>query len=198
MKEGSAMNGSVVRCSGKAVVWAFLLAGTVMVSFAQAQEEMTPIPMISGIEMLKVGAVAPDFALKDLKGGAYDLGEVLKTNKGVVVFFWSIFCEPCKAELPVIQELTNTYREKGIDFTGIILDGVPMKEAVAAFIKQENYSFRTLLDEKNEDESFVVSDPYGVAGTPTLYILDAKRVVKFSVVGRETKEKLEAAIKSLL
>ncbi len=192
------MIGSGFRCPGMVLVGALLMAGAVLISSAQAQEEMTPIPMISGIEMLKVGATAPDFTLKDLKGNAYSLGEQLKTRKGAVVFFWSIFCEPCKAELPVIQDLLGAYGDKGIDFTGIILDGVPMKEAVAAFIKQENYSFRTLLDETNEDESFKVSDPYGVAGTPTLYILDSKRAVKFAVVGREAKEKLEAAIKSLL
>jgi peroxiredoxin len=176
----------------------FALAAGLWASPALASEEMTPIPMISGIEMLKVGSTAPDFTLKDIGNTAFTLSQELGTRKGVVLFFWSIFCEPCKAELPVIQELAVTYRDKGIDFVGVILDGGPMKEAVNAFLKQEKYNFRTLMDETNEDESFKVSDPYGVAGTPTLYILDAKRVVKFSVVGRETKEKLETVIKTLL
>jgi cytochrome c biogenesis protein CcmG/thiol:disulfide interchange protein DsbE len=175
-----------------------LLVGGFGVAPARAAEEMTPIPMISGIEMLKLGSVAPDFSLKDIGNANYTLSQELSTRKGIVIFFWSIFCEPCKAELPVIQELTVAYREKGIDFVGVILDGGPMKEAVNAFLKQEKYNFKTLMDETNEDESFKVSDPYGVAGTPTLYILDANRVVKFAVVGRETKEKLETVIKSLL
>jgi len=175
-----------------------LLAGALLPIAPAAAEEMTPIPMISGIEMLKIGGPAPDFSLKDLEGQNFVLSEALKSRKGAVVFFWSIFCEPCKAELPVIQELAVAYGDKGIDFVGVILDGAPMKEAVNAFIKQEKYTFHTLLDEKDEEEAFKVSDPYGVAGTPTLYILDNKQVVKFSVVGRETKEKLEAAIKSLL
>lgn len=181
----------------QAVSTAILLAGILLAPVAGHAEEMTPIPMISGIEMLKVGSPAPDFTLKDLAGATFTLSEALKEKKGAVVFFWSIFCEPCKAELPVLQELINSYGEKGVDFVGIILDGAPMKEAVNAFITQEKYTFRTLIDEKDEEEAFKVSDPYGVAGTPTLYVLDPQRVVKFSVVGRETKENLEAQIKSL-
>jgi thiol-disulfide isomerase/thioredoxin len=186
---------SIIRISPAAL----LLAAMASVGGpAFAAEEMTPIPMISGIEMLKVGTVSPDFTLKDLANANFTLSQELASRKGVVLFFWSIFCEPCKAELPVLQELANAYRDKGIDFVGVILDGGPMKEAVNAFIKQEKYNFRTLMDETNEDESFKVSDPYGVAGTPTLYILDASRKVKFSVVGRESKEKLESVIKTLL
>ncbi len=177
---------------GLALMW-----GGSFASSALAESDMTPIPMISGIEMLKEGGVAPDFTLKDLTGAPFTLSQVLQEKKGVLIFFWSIFCEPCKEELPILQELTDAYRDKGVDFVGVILDGQPMKEAVNAFLKQEKHTFRTLIDESNEDESFLVSDPFGVAGTPTLYLLDKNRKVILAVVGRTTKEKLEEAIRKL-
>lgn len=161
-------------------------------------EEMTPIPMISGIEMLKVGDTAPDFTIQDIEGNEFSMKGALGEGNGVLIFFWSIFCEPCKQELPIIQELTDAYLEKGIKVVGVVLDGTPMKEAISAFIGQENYSFRVLIDELNPDESFKVSDPYGVAGTPTLYVINSNSEVLFSKVGRASKEEVEAAIKQVL
>lgn len=171
---------------------------TVAVGLVFAQEEMTPIPMISGIEMLKVGDQAPDFQVGDISGTDFSMKTTLDSSKGVLIFFWSIFCEPCKAELPVIQKLSKTYKEKGIEFVGVSIDGSPMKDAISAFLKQEDYGFQALIDELNPDESFKVSDPYGVAGTPTVYIIDGSGVVRFAKVGRASEEELEEVIKQVL
>jgi len=165
---------------------------------SHALEDLTPIPMISGIEMLKVGDKVPDFTVGDLEGNAFNMKSTLDSKKGVLIFFWSIFCEPCKAELPVIQELSRAYKEKGIEFVGVAIDGSPMKDAISAFVKQENYGFLALIDELNPDESFKVSDPYGVAGTPTVYIIDSSGVVRFARVGRASREELEKIIKQVL
>jgi peroxiredoxin len=170
----------------------------VAVGLVFAQEDLTPIPMISGIEMLKVGDKAPDFTVGDLSGAVFNMNTAIEANKGVFIFFWSIFCEPCKAELPIIQKLSKTYKEKGIDFIGVSIDGSPMKEAISAFTKQEDFGFQALIDELNPDESFKVSDPYGVAGTPTVYIVDGKGVVRFAKVGRASEEELEEVIKQIL
>ena len=190
------MIGKIIRCTLISLLPLLIVASGV--STVLAQETSTPIPMISGIEMLKVGDTAPDFTVGDLDGVKFNMKSTLETKRGVLIFFWSIFCEPCKAELPVIQELSRTYRDKGIEFVGVSIDGYPMKDAIAAFLKQEDYGFVPLLDELNPDESFQVSDPYGVAGTPTLYILDSDGVVKFAKVGRASEEELEEVIKQIL
>lgn len=171
---------------------------TVAVGSVFAQEDLTPIPMIAGIEMLKVGDQAPDFQVGDLSGNLFNMKKTLNSSKGVLIFFWSIFCEPCKAELPILQKLSRKYKEKGIEFVGVSIDGSPMKDAISAFVKQEDYGFRALIDELNPDESFKVSDPYGVAGTPTVYIIDSEGVVRFAKVGRASEEELEEVIKQLM
>jgi peroxiredoxin len=171
---------------------------TVAVGSVFAQEDLTPIPMISGIEMLKVGDTAPDFTVGDISGNIFNMKTTLNSSKGVLIFFWSIFCEPCKAELPIIQKLYETYNTQGIEFMGVSLDGSPMKDAISGFVKQENYSFQALIDELNPDESFKVSDPYGVAGTPTVYIIDSEGKVRFGKVGRASEEELEKVIKQIL
>ena len=171
---------------------------TVGVGSVFALEDLTPIPMISGIEMLKVGDQAPDFEVGDISGNNFNMKTTLDSGKGVLIFFWSIFCEPCKAELPVIQSLSKAYKDKGVAFVGVSIDGSPMKDAIAAFVKQEDFGFLPLIDELNPDESFKVSDPYGVAGTPTVYIIDGNGVVKFAKVGRASEEEMEKVIKQML
>lgn len=180
----------------KVAVIAALLA--VVPTGTSAQNEMTPIPMISGIEMLKVGDIAPDFSVQDLAGTPFNLKENLGDKKGVFIFFWSIFCEPCKEELPVLQDLAAIYQAQGIEFIGVAIDGRPMKEAIQGFINQEGYTFKPLIDELNPDESFKIADPYGVAGTPTLYLMDKDGIIKYAKVGKSSREELEKVIKQVL
>jgi len=190
------------KCARFSFLISFLVLMVLLAAPLYAQEsdekEMTPIPMISGIEMLKVGDVVPEFNIQDITGVDFSMKGAISQGKGVLIFFWSIFCEPCKSELPIIQELTEEYKDKGIQVVGVSLDGMPMKDAIKAFIDQEAYSFYVLLDELNPDESFKISDPYGVAGTPTLYFVDREGIVRFSKVGRASKEEIETIIKQAL
>ena len=194
------MNRSILKITCRLVLITLLPLFVVMAIAGEvsAQDELTPIPMISGIEMLKHGDQAPDFTVGDITGAQFNMQTTIDSNKGILIFFWSIFCEPCKAELPVIQKLSKAYKEKGIEFIGVSIDGSPMKDAISAFVKQEDFGFLALIDELNPDESFKVSDPYGVAGTPTVYIIDGQGVVRFAKVGRASEEELEDIIKKVL
>ena len=182
-----------------------VVAAAVLASFGavcSAEEKaMTPlgggIPMIEGIKMLEPGAAAPDFTLKDTKGEAFHLAD-LKGKKPVLLVFWSIFCEPCRFEMPVIQKLSDKYKAQGFEVVSVVLDGEPLKSSIDGFIKQENYTIRTLIDELDAKEMFKVADPYGVGGTPTIYIVDRLGKVFMAKSGRIKEEDLEKAIQSVL
>lgn len=177
----------------------FLLAGAGP-AFAQ-DKPMTPlsggIPMIEGIKMLDVGAPAPDFSIKDTGGNLFSLAAE-KGQKAVLIIFWSIFCEPCRAEMPAIQKMYEKYRDKGLEVVSIALDGEPLKSSIVGFAKQEGYSFRVLIDELDASEMFKVADPYGVAGTPTTYLLDRGGKVVLAKAGILKEEDLEKAIRTVL
>jgi peroxiredoxin len=165
------------------------------------EKEMTPlsgaIPMIEGIKMLEVGAQAPDFRIKDANGVTFHYAEE-KGKNSVLMVFWSIFCEPCRAEMPFIQKMYEKYKENGLNVVSIALDGEPLKNSIVGFVKQEGYTFRILIDELDAKEMFKAADPYGVAGTPTIYLLDKTGKVMLAKAGRMTEEELEKAIQSLL
>lgn len=183
---------------------AILAAAVTMVLLAagaSAEEKtMTPlsggVPMIEGIKMLEVGALAPDFTIRDTAGVPYDFREE-KGKRPSLLVFWSIFCEPCRFEMPAVQKLHEKYSGR-LSVVSIALDGEPLKNSIVGFVKQEGYTFRVLVDELDEKEMFKVADPYGVAGTPTLYVVDRAGKIAMAKVGRIKEEELEKAIQSVL
>lgn len=156
------------------------------------------IPMIEGIQMLAPGKDAPDFTIKDTEGKPFTFSSLKSQGRPAVLVFWSIFCEPCRFEMPFIQKMYDRYKEKGLDVVSIALDGEPLKNSIAGFVKQEGYTFRVLIDELDENEAFKVSDPYGVGGTPTLFVVDRAGKVTFGKAGRVKDEEIEKAITSVI
>ncbi len=180
------------------LIWSLFIVSIVMasgVAYAQ-QEGFTPIPVIKGIDSLKPGDKAPLFAVKDLSGSTFDFSKEIGTRAFMLVF-WSIYCEPCREEMPLIEKLANQYRAKGMDIMTVNLDGDPFLEAVKGFVKQGKYSFRVLMDELL-DENFKIADPYNVAGTPVAYIISKSGKIVFTKVGRATEEELTTQIDKAL
>jgi len=169
-------------------------------SFAQ-EKNVTPlsggVPMIEGIKMLEVGAAAPDFTIRDTEGKVFNVAEE-RGKAPFILVFWSIFCEPCRVEMPIVQRLYEKHKDAGLSVLSIALDGEPLKNSIVGFVKQEGYTFRVLIDELDEKEMFKVADPYGVGGTPTIYLVDRGGKVALAKVGRFKEEDLEKAIQSVL
>jgi len=168
-------------------------------AFAQ-EKNMTPlsggVPMIEGIKPLEAGAAAPDFAIRDTDGKAFNFAEE-KGKAPSILVFWSIFCEPCRVEMPIVQKLHEKYRD-ALTILAVALDGEPLKNSIVGFVKQEGYTFRILIDELDGKEMFKVADPYGVGGTPTLYLVDRAGKVAYTKIGLFKEEDLEKAIQSAL
>ena len=168
-------------------------------AFAQ-EKNMTPlsggVPMIEGIKPLEAGAAAPDFAIRDTEGKAFNFAQE-KGKAPSILVFWSIFCEPCRVEMPIVQRLHEKYRD-ALTVLAVALDGEPLKNSIVGFVKQEGYTFRVLIDELDEKEMFKVADPFGVGGTPTIFLVDRAGKVTFARIGRFKEEDLEKAIQSAL
>jgi len=168
-------------------------------AFAE-EKAMTPlsggVPMVEGIKMLEAGAAAPDFAVKDTEGKVFNFGEE-KLKAPSLLVFWSIFCEPCRVEMPIVQRLHEKYPD-ALTVLAVALDGEPLKNSIVGFVKQEGYTFRVLIDELDQKEMFKVADPFGVGGTPTIFLVEKGGKVSLAKVGKVKEEDLEKAVQSVL
>ncbi|MBI5117520.1 TlpA family protein disulfide reductase [Candidatus Poribacteria bacterium] len=159
-------------------------------------EEGAFTPMIKDITMLKVGDKAPMFEVSDVRGNRLKLSDRIGKNV-IVLVFWSVYCEPCKSSMPAYNDIYRRYHRKGLDFYAVNMDGAEMSNAIRAFVEQENIQLTVLLDEP-EGDSLRIADPYGVQGTPTIYVIDKGGRIVFSKAGTVTYEELSSVVKKEL
>jgi thiol-disulfide isomerase/thioredoxin len=125
---------------------------------------------------MKKGNIAPDIAFKEL---GYLNG--VKQNQLIalsqiqtpytLVFFGASWCPKCNEEMPLAIKNYSKWKNLGIEVVYVSLDTEP-----AAFEQSVNsYPFYAYCDYKKWD-STPVKD-YFVFGTPTFYLLDAKREI---------------------
>ena len=88
---------------------------------------------------LALGDVMMDFTVTDCEGTEYQLSELLKEKKAVVLNFWYLKCEPCKMEFPFVQE---AYKDCGEDVAFLAMNPVDgTDEKVSAFKTENNLTF---------------------------------------------------------
>lgn len=129
---------------------------------------------------VKVGEPAPDFTLRDLAGQSVTLSS-FRGKKAVYMDFWATWCGPCKAALPGLQDLSDKFKDEGLEV--VTIDQGESLEQVRYFIDRKHYSFRVLLDSDN-----AVGDTYGVRGIPTAVLVDKRGVVQSISVGNMSSE----------
>ncbi len=169
---------------------------------ARAQEKANPplspgTPMNEEMRMLDVGVLAPGFSLKDTDGIPFLFAEQ-RGKKPVLFVFWSMFCEPCRFEMPIVQKMHSRYKDAGLDVVAVNIDGEPLKSSILGFVKQEGYTFKVLIDELDSRDAFKAADPFGVAGTPTLFLIDRTGKIALARAGRMKEEDLEKAVQAVL
>jgi peroxiredoxin len=175
----------------------FLLAS----GLALAQEKEAPPPdgpsgAFEKVPLLAVGAAAPEFRLADVFGADRSYGSEGR-GKPLLLAFFSVFCEPCNAELSILQKIRQKYGG-GLDVAAVSLDGEVLKSTVAGFAKQEGYTFRVLMDEVTERQTFRVAESYRVTEMPTLYLVDGSGRIAFAGTGLVAEDTLVKAVQAAI
>lgn len=87
----------------------------------------------------KLGDMVMDFAITGLDGTEYTLSELLEDKKAVVLNFWYLECQPCKAEFPFLQE---AYAKHSEDIAVLGMNPINTDtDAIAAFQKEMGITF---------------------------------------------------------
>jgi len=145
--------------------------------------------LASGGWAAEKGAQAPDFSLVDISGNTVSLGQM--KDKVVLVNFFTIWCQPCRHEMPDLNAIYKENKDKGLSMVGIGLNADPNQLKV--LVKQLNLDYPVLLGTEQ------VNKAYGdIVGVPTTFIIDKQGKIAEKIVGARKKEEFLQVIKPLL
>lgn len=141
-----------------------------------------------------VAGIQP-FSARDLSGKPVNLGDHLGRDV-VFLSFWATYCEPCKAEMPILQRWHDTYQEDGLAIVSVALDGPDTAAEVAPYIRKQGYSFPVVLDESGDIAQAL--NPSSTAPYAILLGRDGKVVRRITGFQPSEAPHLEAELKGLL
>lgn len=117
---------------------------------------------------------APDFTLHAMSGSNLRLQE--QRGRVVLVNFWATWCEPCRAEMPSLEQLAASQRDTGLRVIAVnFREGEP---AVRRFIGNTPLSLPIVRDADG-----AAARAFGINIFPSTVAIDRQGRTRFIVVG---------------
>ncbi|NLY80954.1 MAG: thiol-disulfide oxidoreductase ResA [Lysinibacillus sp.] len=112
-----------------------------------------------------VGDPAPNFIGKTLTGEKLELKE--HATEKTLINFWGTWCEPCKREMPALENVYSQYKDEGFSIVSVNLG--QSNFVVEQFIEQYNLSFPVIID---KDKS--IRQAYYVGNLPVSFLINSE------------------------
>jgi thiol-disulfide isomerase/thioredoxin len=150
------------------------IAAVVVIAAVAGWYVLQPAAPGASPSIATVGAPAPQIALPVVGGGTSNLAA--DRGKVVLVNFWATWCEPCKSEMPALQQLADHLQDQPFR-----LYSVDLQEDAAAiqqFEQQYGLNLYAVIDEDG-----TATRAYGVRALPSTFLIDQNGVLKLQRLG---------------
>ena len=117
-----------------------------------------------------IGQPAPELGIeKFLQAPEGEKSLSALKGKVVVLEFWATWCAPCVAEIPHLNQLSEEFRDKQVQFISVTDEG---EDVIAPFLKRQEMKSWIGLD--TDRSAF---EAYGVKGIPRTFLIDQKGII---------------------
>ena len=120
------------------------------------------------------GGATPPLAMRDLDGVQHRLQDY--RGKVVLVNFWATWCEPCRDEMPSMQQLRQ--KLAGRPFEVLAINLAESEQKVEEFLRRFPLDFTIMLDRNSEARR-----EWKVKVLPTSFVIAPDGRIRYSVVG---------------
>ena len=135
----------------------------------------------------QIGAPAIPFDLKMLDGKSISL--MSYRGKPLIINFFASWCDPCREEMPLINELAARSANDGYSVLAIAVED--SRAAVTEYAKEFKLNLPIALDLNS-----TVKRAYRIFGPPATFFMDSQGTIRDVVVGPLTLQRLSAALKN--
>ena len=149
-----------------------------------------PSGEVSRGESSSLTKTAPDFTLATVDGGTVRLSSF--RGRVVLVDFWATWCGPCRAEIPNLKEVRESFASRGFEIIGVSLDDSG-PEAVRAFTEEYGIDYPVVLGSQELTQQYG-----GIQAIPTAFLVDREGRIVERFVGFKPVATLRERIEPLL
>ena len=176
---------------GALIIVGLVVAGFSFVRFDQniSPEQVVSQPISSNLETApEKGALAPDFALKNLDGELVRLSDF--RGQPVLINLWATWCGPCRLEMPAFEKRFQMYKDDG--FIVLAVDFDEPVDDVTSFRDELGLTFELLLDPGAEVQQLYRNRTY-----PSSFFVDGEGVIQVQHIGVMTEGQLDGYLEQL-
>jgi thiol-disulfide isomerase/thioredoxin len=139
----------------------------------------------------------PDLKIIDAQGYQQLLEQY--RGKPLLITFWATWCEPCRDEYPMLNQLAKEYAAKGLSVVGVNLDDDGDKILMRRFMARYKPIFPNFRKKKGGESEFVQAVMPGWNGAipaSFFYAKDGRQIGH--LLGENNRDTYEAAIRTVL
>lgn len=159
------------------------------VKFGRGDIEMSKIAdkMLYTVKNLSIGKTIPSLSAENLDGKKETISDY--AGKVVVLDMWATWCPPCRAMIPHETEMVKELKDKPFALISISADD--KKDTLTDFLKDTPMPWNHWWVGSQSK----VHEALNIEHYPTIYVIDAKGVIRYKEI---RGEELEKAVEKLL
>jgi len=178
------------------VLVAIILCAAILATNSIASQTQSAVPAARSSQSAKP-ASAQTLSLIDLAG----YNKLLSDHKGkpLLVTFWATWCEPCRDEFPIINQIARDYSSKGLVVLGVDMDDDSAVNLIQHFLEKNKPIFPSVRKKMGHEDAFVHGvDPQWKDEMPANFFYAADGRLLGFMIGGHSREDFDKIINVIL
>ena len=114
------------------------------------------------------GAAAPRFVATTIDSTPRPRSLDDYRGRPLLLNVWATWCDPCREEMPSLQRLYESYKDRGLQVVAVSVDNTGDEGLIREFVAEHKLTFTILLDSKS-----AIMTQYQVRGVPQTFLISA-------------------------